>query len=185
MAGGNNVEEEFVATDGRLLTAPAATPNIDPESTSDAIDAAYYDHGLVDAAGITRSTSAQATPRYAWQNNTRLRTLVSTAEVRIKGSLKQSSEGNIELYFGTSLVAGQLVVDPSREFPALQVIYDQYDGDVTHREYFPSMSVDPASIGDQVAIAGDGIMYPVELVSTYDETIGGHSLLMFSEFEES
>lgn len=186
MAGGNNVEEEFVATDGRILTAPADTPSIAPDSAEDSIDPAFYDHGLVDAAGVTRSQTATVNARYAWQNATRLRNLTTQGEVRIQAALRQAALENIELYHGTDMVDGQIVVDPTREYPYLQVIYDQYDNDGrVHREYFPRMQIDPASLGNQVALSGDGLLWDVTLVSTRDEGIGGHSILMASEFEGS
>jgi hypothetical protein len=180
---GINAAEEFVATAGIIATAPQATAGIAPESATESLDAAFMDHGLTTAAGITRSEPTTSTPRYAWQNNTRLRTLVTTAAVRWQTVLVQSSLENIELFWGTDLTDGSLVVDPSREYPHLQLVVDLTDGDVTHREYAPNVQI--VERGDQVAVAGDTYGWPVTLETVYDEEIGGHSVLFFEEYEGS
>lgn len=180
---GINAAEEFVATAGIIATAPAETESIAPTSATSTLNAAFKDHGLTTAAGITRTTTREATPRYAWQHNTRLRTLVTTAAVRWQTVLVQSSLENIELYFGTDLTDGSLVVDPSQEYPHLQLVVDLTDGETNHREYAPNVQI--VEIGDLVAVSGDTFGWPVTLESIYDEDLGGHSQLWFEEHEES
>lgn len=184
----NNPDEEFIPVAGMIATAPYATPDIAPTSATEELDPAYTDHGLVSSDGVTRSESRTSTPRYAWQNRTKLKTIVSEAETTIQCVLVQTNEGNIELYHGAAMVSGVLVTDPGREMPYLQVVYDQTDGTDVLREYFPKMEV--SAKGNQVATSGGGIGWDVTLSSTYVEDIngegdGGHSMLFFSASEES
>jgi len=180
---GNDTTEEFVAVSGIFATAPITATGIEPASATEELDPAWIDHGLITAAGITRSEPTTSTPRYAWQNNTRLRTLVTQAAVRWQTILVQASMENIELFNGTELVDGSLVVDPQREFPHLQFCLDLTDGDKTHREYAPDVQI--VERGDQVALAGDTYGWPVTLESVYNDEIGGHTVQFFSEFEGS
>ena len=179
----NDPDEEFIPVAGMIATAPFETAGIAPESATDELDAAYTDHGLVSSDGVTRTENRTSTNRFAWQNRTKLKTIVSEAEVTIQCVLVQTNEGNLELYHGDALVGGVLVSDPGREMPYLQVVYDQTDGTDVIREYFPKMEV--SAKGTQVATSGGGIGYDVTLSSTYDDGIGGHSKLFYSMYEGS
>lgn len=186
---GIDAAEEFVAIAGIVATAPADTAGIAPESATDELDPEFKDHGLTTAAGVTRTEPTTSTPRYAWQNNQKLRLLVTQAAVRIQTILVQSSIDNIELFNGIEMVDGKILVNPGREYPHLQVVVDLTDGDRNHREYFPDMQI--VEKGDQVAVAGDTYGWPVTLEANYDadltdgENTGGYSLQFFSEFEGS
>lgn len=186
---GIDAAEEFVALAGIVATAPVATTGIAPTNATDNLEAGWLDHGLTTAAGITRSEPTTSTPRYAWQNNAKLRTLVTQAAVRWQTILVQSSLENIELWNGTDMVSGKILTDPSREYPHLQLDVDLTDGEKIHREYAPNVQV--IEKGDQVAVSGDTYGWPVTLESIYDAeltdgvTVGGHTLQFFSEFEGS
>ena len=188
---GQNVAEEFVAIAGIFATGDPATVTA-PTSSAAALTG-FADHGITTSAGVTRSTIRTSTDRNGWQNNVKLRTLVSKAAVQFKTVLVQSSLDNIKLYHGAAVVNGILVGDPAREWPLISVVYDQTDGvgvsAKVHREYAKYARI--IEVGDQVGIGTDDTGWEVTIETEYDPTItdgsgavvGGHTKLFFSEFE--
>lgn len=175
-----NVDEEYVAYDGIIATGAYGTATA-PTSALTPLGTGWTDHGLVTAAGVTRSQPVSATVRRAWQNNAKLRTLVTEAAVRWVFILVQTSQANVELFHGTEMVDGRLVVDPARKREPVAFDFDTIDGDNVIREYAPRASV--VEVGDQVAIAGDTWGWPITIEAEYDTAIGGYTVQYYSEFE--
>jgi hypothetical protein len=175
-------DEEYVAFDGIVATGVYGVA-VAPTDASTPLGGTWEDHGLVTAAGVTRSQPVTSTTRRAWQNNTKLRTLVTEAAVRFQFILVQTSEANVELFHGTTMVGGALVVDPSREWPAIAFDFDTIDGDNVIREYAPRAKV--VEVGDQVAVAGDTWGWPITIEAEYDATLDGYTQQFYSEFEGS
>lgn len=175
-------DEEYVAFDGIVATGVYGVAVAPTDATTD-LGGTWTDHGLTTAAGVTRSQPVTATTRRAWQNNAKLRTLVTEAAVRFVFTLVQTSEENVELFHGTTMVDGVLVVDPSREWPAIAFDFDTIDGDNVIREYAPRAKV--VEVGDQVAVAGDTWGWPITIEAEYDSGIDGYTKQFYSEFEGS
>jgi hypothetical protein len=95
--------------------------------------------------------------------------------------LVQTSQANVELFHGTTMVDGRLVVDPTREKPSIAFDFDTIDGDNVIREYAPNAKV--VEVGDQIAIAGDTWGWPITIEADYDDTIDGYTVQFYSEFE--
>lgn len=177
---GVNTDEEVIAYDGIVATGVYGVA-VAPTDAVGALGVTWTDHGLTTSAGVTRSESVTATDRFAWQNNTKLRRVATQSSNRYSFTLVQTSQENIELAFGTDLVGGKLVSDPGREKPLLAFDLDVIDGDNVIREYVPKARV--VEVGDRVAITSDTYGYPIVIESEYDETIEGHSVLFYSEYE--
>lgn len=175
-----NPNEEYVAYDGIVATGVYGTAAA-PISAKTALGVTWVDHGLTTAAGVTRSQPVTATVRRGWQNKTRLRTLTTEAAVRWVFILVQSSKANVELFHGTTMVNGKLVVDPSREWPRIAFDFDTIDGTNIIREYAPNAKV--VEVGDQVAVSGDTWGWPITVEADYDSTIKGYSVQFYSQFE--
>lgn len=181
---GPDVEEEFVSIDGIVATGTHSTAVAPTTATSD-LGETWTDHGLTTSAGVTRTSPRTATIRRAWQNRTKLRTLVTEASVRFQFILVQTTAENVALFHGVPLVAGSLVTDPGREWPLiafdLDLIDDETNGVI--REYAPSARV--VEVGDQVALSGEGWGWPITVEAEYDSELGGYTQQFYSAFGAS
>lgn len=177
---GTNVDEEFVGIDGIVATGAYGVAAA-PTNASGALGGTWTDHGLTTAAGVTRSEPVTATTRRAWQNNAKLRTLVTEAAVRFVFILVQTSQSNVELFHGTTMVNGKLTVNPGTNRTPIAFDFDTIDGANVIREYAPRAKV--VEVGDQVAVAGDTYGWPITIEAEYDAGIGGYTQRFFSEFE--
>jgi hypothetical protein len=181
-----NAAEEFVAIDGIVATGENGVA-VAPTDAGGDLGVTWTDHGLTTDAGVTRSQPVSSTTRRAWQNRKKLRTIVTEAAVRFQFVLVQTNEDNIALFHGVPLTAGSLVTDPGREWPLiafdLDMIDTDSDDDDTIREYAPSARV--VEVGDQVALAGGGLGWPITVEAEYDAGIGGYTKQFYSKFEEA
>ena len=181
-----NSEEEFIAIDGIVASGEHGTAAAPVNATGD-LGGTWTDHGLTTDAGATRSQPVSRTVRRAWQNRKKLRTITTEAAVRFQFTLIQTNEANIELFHGVALTAGSMVTDPSREWPLiafdLDMIDTESDADDVIREYAPSARV--VEVGDQVALAGGGLGWPITVEAEYDADLGGYTQLFFSKFEDA
>lgn len=176
-----DVDEEFVGIDGNVyvgvhgVAVAPTTATVDPGVT-------WTDLGLTTNTGVTRSEPVTSQTRRAWQNNTKLRTLVTEASVRWQTVLVQTNPDTVELFHGQALSSGSLVTSPG-VWPTIAFLIDLIDGDNVIREYAPTAQV--VEIGDQVAVAGDTFGWPVTIEATYDAELGGYTRRFFSEFGAS
>ena len=175
-----DIKEEFVPIDGIVASGVYGTAAA-PINSTGALGGTWTDHGLTTDAGVTRSQPVSQTVRRAWQNNQKLRTLTTEAAVRFVFMLVQTDEANIKLFHGVPLVAGSLISDPSREWPQIAFDLDMIDGTNIIREYAPSARV--VEVGDQVAVPGGGLAWPITIEAEYDAGIDGYTKQFYSEFE--
>lgn len=181
---GPNVAEEFISIDGIVATGEYGVA-VAPENATDALDPTWHDHGLTTDAGVTRSQPVSRTTRRAWQKSRKLRTVTTEAAVRFAFILVQTTKENVQLFHGMPLVAGSVVTDPSREWPLIAFDLDMIDDESTEddviREYAPQARV--VEVGDQVALAGDGVGWPITVEAEYNTELGGYTQRFFSKFE--
>lgn len=179
-----NSEEEFIAIDGIVASGVHGTAAAPVDATG-ALGGTWTDHGLTTDAGVTRSQPVSRTVRRAWQNRKKLRTITTEAAVRFQFTLVQTTEANIQFFHGMELTAGSIVTDPSREWPLIAFDLDMIDtesaADDVIREYAPSARV--VEVGDQVALAGGGLGWPITVEAEYDDALGGYTKMFFSKFE--
>lgn len=176
-----DVDEEFVGIDGNVYAGVHGAA-VAPTTATGTPDVSWTDLGLTTNTGVTRSEPNTSQTRRAWQNNTKLRTLVTEAAVRWQTILVQTNPDTVELFHGKELTAGALVTDPG-VWPTIAFMIDIIDGDNVIREYAPTAQV--VEIGDQVAVAGDTFGWPVTIEASYDATLGGYTKRFFSEFGAS
>lgn len=180
---GVDVDEELVGVDGVVATGEHGVA-VAPTDAEAALDASWTDNGLVVSGGVTRTTQRSATTRRAWQNNRKLRTLVTDAAVRFSFTLVQTNEDTVELFHGVPLDGdGAVIVNPSNDWPNIAFCLDVIDGDRVIREYVPTARV--VEVGDQVAVAGDTFGWPVVVESDFDTDLQGHTKRFFSDFATS
>ena len=175
-----DVSEELVGIDGVVATGVHGTA-VAPTDADTALGVTWTDQGLVVAGGVTRSTNRSATVRRAWQKNRKLRTLTTDAAIRYSFTLVQTNKDSVELFHGVEVdpVSGSVVGDPSSDWPNIAFCMDVIDGNRVVREYVPTARV--VEVGDQVAVAGDTLGWPVVIESDYDATLGGHYERFFSD----
>lgn len=178
--GGKDTNAEFIAIDGIVATGTYGVA-LAPTNSSTPLGATWEDLGLTTAAGVTRSEPRSATVRRAWQNNQKIRTLVTDASVKFVFVLIQTTQKNVELFHGVPLVAGSLVTNPNRDWPLIAFNFDTIDGANVIREYAPRARV--TEIGDRVAVAGDTFGWPITIEAEYDSTLGGFTKPFYSKFE--
>ncbi len=177
-----DVSEEFVGIDGNVYVGVSGVA-LAPTSALSTPGGTWTDLGLTTNTGVTRSEPATAQTRRAWQNNTKLRTLVTEAAVRWTTILVQTNPDTVELFHGVPLEAdGSLITNPG-VWPTIEWLIDLIDGDNVIREYAPTAQV--VEIGDQVAVAGDTFGWPITIEASYDATLGGYTQRWFSEFDGS
>lgn len=179
-----NPEEEFLAIDGIVATGTHGSA-VAPVNATDALGGTWTDHGLTTDAGVTRSQPVTRTTRRAWQNRKKLRTITTEAAVRFVFILVQTTEEVVELWNGVALTSGSIVTDPSREWPLIAFDLDMIDADSAAddviREYAPSARV--VEVGEQVALAGGGLGWPITVEAEYDTALGGYTKQFFSKYE--
>jgi len=177
-----DVDEEFVGIDGNVYVGVFGVA-VAPTDADGTPDASWTDLGLTTDTGVTRSEPTTANKRYAWQNKTRLRTLVTEAAVRFQTTLVQTNPDTVELFHGIEVdVDGSVVTNPG-VWPTVAFLIDVIDGENVIREYAPNAQV--VEIGDQVAVSGDTFGWPVTIEATYDATLGGYTQRWFSELAGS
>jgi hypothetical protein len=177
-----DVSEEFVGIDGNVYVGEFGVA-VAPVDADSALDGTWTDLGLTTNTGVTRSEPTSATIRRAWQNNAKLRTLVTEAAVRWTTILVQTNPDTIELFHGVPLEADGSVITNPGVWPTIAFAIDVIDGENVIREYAPTAQV--VEIGDQVAVAGDTFGWPVTVEASYDADLGGYTQRWFSEFEGS
>lgn len=179
-----DVDEELVGIDGVVATGVYGVA-VAPTSANAALDGTWTDLGLTTSAGVTRTVQRSATVRRGWQQNRKLRTLVTDGSVRFQFVLVQTNEDVVELFHGVTVDPsdGSVVVDPMKDWPRIAFCLDVVDdADGTERivrEYVPNAKV--VEVGDQVAVAGDTFGWPITIESDYDDSISGHTQRFFSD----
>ena len=115
-----DVTEEFIAGDGIVATGVQGVA-VAPTSATSELDASWTDQGLVSGDGVVISEQVTSTPRRAWQNNRKLRTIVSEAAQRFVFTLVQTNSDSVELFHGVPVdVSGSVTVNLNAERPQIE-----------------------------------------------------------------
>ncbi len=177
-----DVSEEFVGIDGNLYVGVHGVA-VAPTSATSTPSGTWQDLGLTTNSGVTRSEPTTSQTRRAWQNNTKLRTLVTEAAVRFSTVLVQTNTDSVELFHGITPDGNGSVITNPGVWPTIAILFDVIDGDDVIREYAPTAQV--VEIGDQIAVAGDTFGWPVTIEASYDDTLGGYTQRWFSALDGS
>lgn len=172
-------EEVRVAIDG-VVSVGTYGSAVAPTSHSSALGTGWTDLGLVTSDGVTRATEQETEVLRAWQNNQRVRTLITEGEVTFEFVLMQTNADTVGFFHGSEVDAdGSIVVDPTAERPRIAFNLDIIDGDSVIREYAPNAQV--TEVGEQVAVSGEEFGWPVTVTASFDETLGGATKRWFSD----
>lgn len=176
---GKDAAEVYVAVDGVVSTAPLGTAA--PTTAISALNVAFKDLGYVSEDGVTEATNQETEVLRAWQNATRVRTLVTEGDVSYSFTLLQTSADTVAFYYGATVddTDGSIVINPTVERPRFAFVLDIIDGDKRVRAFAPNAQV--TEVGEQVAISGGGIGYEVTVTCSYDDDLGGSVQKWFSE----
>lgn len=175
---GIDPEEVRVAVDGVVSVGVYGATA--PTTHSSALAAAWTDLGLVTEDGVTRTTETESEVIRAWQNNQRVRTVITSGEVTFEFVLMQTNADTVGFFHGDEVnpTDGSVVVDPTKERPRIAFNLDIIDGDEVIREYAPNAQV--TEVGEQVAVSGTEFGWPVTVTCSFDETLGGATKRWFS-----
>lgn len=179
-----DVAEEFIAGDGIVATGVHGVA-VAPTSATSELDETWTDQGLVSDGGVAISEQVSANARRAWQNNRKLRMIISEAAQRFVFTLVQTNADSVELFHGVPVDEnGSVVINLNVERPEIAFLIDMIDPDDDNRiirGYCPTAQV--VSVGERTAAAGGGFQWPVTIDASYDETLGGHVQWWFSELD--
>lgn len=179
-----DVTEEFIAGDGIVATGTHGVA-VAPTNATGALDVSWTDQGLTTDSGVVISEQVTSNARRAWQQNRRLRSIISEAAQRFAFTLVQTNEDSVELFHGVPVDAdGSVVVNLNVERPLIAFCLDMVDPeDDTRiiRAYCPTARV--VEVGERTAAAGGGFQWPVVIDADYDATLGGHVKWFYAELD--
>jgi hypothetical protein len=154
-----------VAVTGAVYVGPTSTAA--PTSSSSALAAGFEDLGYVSADGITETIDKTTSQIRAWQNGSLVREVVSEGTYSVTMTFIETKEEVLALYFGASIVDGELDGDPTKSGGRKSFVIDVVDGSVVERTYIPAGEV--TAVGERVLASGEAIGYNVT-VTAYADT---------------
>ena len=166
-----------VGITGRVYVAPTATTA--PTASDSTLDAAFKDLGYVSADGVEYATDRSTNQIRAWQNADLVREVVTEGTITYKFMLLESNQDVIQTYFGSTMTAGKLEVDPTATGGRKSFVIDVVDGAKTIRHYIPAGEV--MAVESQTIANGDAVAYGVT-VTAY-ASAGRTVDIFYSEFE--
>jgi hypothetical protein len=166
-----------VGITGRVYIAPVDTAA--PTDSTTALDAGFVDLGYVSTDGVEFATDKSTAQIRAWQKADLVREIVTEATVTYSFMLLESSQAVIEAYFGSTMTAGKITLDPSATGGRKSFVIDVIDGDKAIRHYVPTAEI--LSVDAQTISNGEALMYG--LTVTAYSSAGRTADIFYSEFE--
>jgi hypothetical protein len=166
-----------VGITGKVYAGPTTAPA--PTSSDSTLNAAFVDLGYVSTEGVEFSTDRSTSQIRAWQNADLVREVVTESTVTYSFMLLESNQDVIETYFGASMVAGKIELNPSSTGGRKSFVIDIVDGDKNIRHYVPAGEI--MSIESQTIANGEALMYGVTI--TAYQTNGRSVDIYYGEFE--
>lgn len=148
-------------------------------TASDSVLTGFTDLGFVSADGLSITPEKSTSNILAWQDSALVRTVVTESSLTYSFTLLETTEDAIELYFGSTLTAGKIQVNPASTGGRRSFVFDIIDGDKVIRHYVPSGEI--TAVEAQTVASGDAMGYGVTL--TAYQTGGRSADVFYSEFE--
>lgn len=164
-----------VAVTGEVSVGPTASA---APTTVDSALTGFTGLGYVSEDGVTESRERSTTDIKAWQNADTVRTVVTDANLSYTFRLIETTEANLELFYGSAAAAGSLVVTPATTGGRQSFVIDVEDGTELLRIYIPQGEV--SEVGDVVYASGEPIGYEVTIRAYPDTTLGGSAEIFSS-----
>lgn len=166
-----------VAITGAWYGAPVGTTG--PTGADSTLDQDFVDYGYLSNDGTTKSVDRSSSDIIAWQNNDKVRSVITESGVTFSFTLIESKPEVIELYTGAKMgVDGSFEVHPGSTGGRKAFVFDVVDNgsgvDEFQRFYIPEGEV--TEVGDQVfSNSGDAIGYEITVAAYASATINGAS----------
>lgn len=148
-------------------------------TASDSTLTGFTELGYVSSDGVTFTTDRSTNQIRAWQNADLVRETVTEGTVTYGFTLLETTTDVLEAYFGGTLTAGKIELNPTSTGGRKSFVIDVVDGAKVIRHYVPSGEI--LSIEAQQIQNGEAIAYGVT-VTAY-ATSGRVADIFFSEFE--
>ena len=149
-----------VAVTGKIYAG--ATTATAPTSAVSALTA-FTELGYVSADGITISQDRTTNQIRAWQNSDLVREVTTEATTTYSFTLLESTKEVIELYFGSTMTAGKVQVNPGNTGGTKSFVIDVVDGSDAIRHYLPLAEV--TNVDSQTFANGEAISYTVTITA--------------------
>lgn len=169
-------ENVVVGVSGKVYAGP--TTSTAPTSSTATLTG-FTDLGYVSADGVSFTVDKSTNQIRAWQNSDLVRESVTEGTITYSFMLLESNQDAIEAYFGSTMTAGKLEVNPTNTGGRQSFVIDVVDGAKNIRHYVPSGEI--LSVEAQQIQNGEAIGYGVT-VTAYAS--GGRTVdVFYSEFE--
>ena len=167
-----------VAVTGAVYVAPAGTAA--PTASDSTLNVAFADLGYVHSDGISESIDKTTNQIRSWQDGSLVREIVSEGTYSVSFTLIETKEEVLELYYGVSVVNGEVDIDPRKTGGRKSFVIDVVDGDSVERTYIPTGEV--TSVGERTLASGEAIGYEVTITAYADES-SDVAIKWFSDLE--
>jgi hypothetical protein len=155
-----------VAVTGAVYVAPVGTAA--PTASDSTLNVAFVDLGYVSADGITEAIDKSTSQIRAWQDGSLVREIVSDGTYSLDMTFIETSEAVLELYYGSTITAGELGVNPRATGGRQSFVIDIIDGSNVERIYVPAGEI--TSVGERTLASGEAIGYNVTITAYADAT---------------
>lgn len=170
-----SADKVVVAVTGKVYVG--ATTATAPTSAISTLTS-FTELGYVSTDGVEFATDKSSNQIRAWQNADLVREVVTEGTVTYKFTLIETSQAVVELYFGGTMVAGKIQLNPTSTGGRKSFVIDVVDGAKAIRHYIPSGEI--FSIEAQKFVNGDSVAYGFTV--TAFATSGRSADVYFSEF---
>jgi len=167
-----------VAVTGAVYVAPTTTAA--PTDAEGALNASFLDLGYISADGISEALDRSTNQIRSWQDGSLVREIVSEGTYSVSMTFIETNERVVELYYGNTLSAGKLEIDPRSTGGRHSFVIDVIDGDSVERIYIPAGEV--TSLGERTLASGEAVGYEVT-ITAYADSDSTSVIKFFSDFE--
>lgn len=167
-----------VAVTGAVYVAPTGTAG--PTDSDGALNAAFVDLGYISADGVSEALDRNTTQIRSWQDGSLVREIVSEGTYSVSMTFIETKESVLELYYGNTMVNGELEIDPRSTGGRRSFVIDVVDAGSIERIYIPQGEV--TSLGERTLASGEAIGYQVT-VTAYADDSSVSVTKYFSDFE--
>lgn len=165
-----------VGVTGAVYAGPLATAA--PTTAVSALAAGFVDLGYVSEDGVSITSDKSSNAIRGWQGAALLRQVVTEGTLTYSFTLLETSEATIETYFGGTLVAGKISIDPTATGGKKSFVIDIVDGAKSIRHYIPAGEI--LSVEAQQIQNGEAVGYGITITAYVTE--GRAADVWFSEF---
>lgn len=165
-----------VGVTGAVYAGPLATAA--PTSASSALNVSFKDLGYVSEDGVSITTDKSSTAIRGWQNAALLRQVVTEGTLTYSFTLLETKQETIEAYFGGTMTAGKITIDPAATGGKKSFVIDIVDGAKSIRHYIPAGEI--LSVEAQQVQSGEAMGFGITITAYV--TAGRAADVWYSEF---